>query len=57
VHEKWVPYDGFMVVPAQLATDPQYGGYRAGVQMVNGSWRFMYFVPPPPEESVPTVTQ
>ncbi len=57
VRENWVPYDGFMVVPPQLAADPQYGGYRAGVQMVNGSWRFAYFVPPPPEESAPTVEQ
>ncbi len=57
VHKNWVPYDGFMVVPPQLALDPQYGGYRAGVRMVNGSWRFMYFVPPPPMESGPTVEQ
>ena len=50
MHDKWTPYDGFMVVPPQLAADPQYAGYRAGVRMVNGSWRFMYFVPSPPVE-------
>ena len=47
LREKWVPYDGFMVVPPQLALDGNYGGYRAGVKMVNGSWQFSYFVPAP----------
>ena len=46
--ENWVPYDGFMVVPPQLATSPDFRGYRAGLKMENGSWRFAYFVPPPP---------
>ncbi len=48
---KWVPYDGYMVVPPELAENPNYDGYRAGVKMVNGSWRFSYFVPAPPPES------
>ncbi len=58
---QWVPYDGYMVVPPQFAADPgNYGGYRAGVRMVNGSWRFAYFVPaapaepPPPPSPAPT---
>jgi hypothetical protein len=51
--ERWVPYDGFMVVPPQLAEDPNYAGFRAGVQMVGGSWRFAYFVPAPPAEPPP----
>jgi hypothetical protein len=58
---QWVPYDGYMVVPPQFADDPgNYGGYRAGVRMVNGSWRFAYFVPaapaepPPPPSPAPT---
>lgn len=46
--ENWVPYDGFMVVPPQFAVSPEFGGYRAGLKMVNGSWKFAYFVPPPP---------
>lgn len=57
--EKWVPYDGYMVVPPELASNPQYGGYRAGVKMVNGSWRFAYFVsapPPEPEPATPAPT-
>ena len=46
--ENWVPHDGFMVVPPQFATSPDFRGYRAGLKMENGSWRFAYFVPPPP---------
>lgn len=46
--ENWVPYDGFMIVPPQFATSPDFRGYRAGLKMENGSWRFAYFVPPPP---------
>jgi hypothetical protein len=61
---QWVPYDGYMVVPPAFAANPDsYGGYRAGVRMVNGSWRFAYFVPaapveapapPPPPSPAPT---
>jgi hypothetical protein len=58
---QWVPYDGYMVVPPAFVEDPaNYGGYRAGVRMVNGSWRFSYFVPaapaepPPPPSPAPT---
>lgn len=51
---RWVPYDGFMVVPAEFAADPTgYGGFRAGVRMINGSWRFAYFVPAPTVDSTP----
>lgn len=49
---QWVPNDGYMVVPAEFAADPTgYAGYRAGVRMVNGNWRFAYFVPAPPAEA------
>ena len=48
--ENWVPYDGFMVVPPQFAVSPDFRGYRAGLKMVNGSWKFAYFVPPPPTD-------
>ena len=48
--ERWVEHDGFMVVPPQLAQQDDYPGYRAGVAMVNGSWRFAYFVPAPPQD-------
>jgi hypothetical protein len=48
---RWVPYESFMVVPPELAENDNYHGYRAGVRMVNGSWRFAYFVPAPPLEA------
>ena len=47
--EHWVPYDGFMVVPPQFALSPDFRGYRAGLKMINGSWKLSYFVPPPPD--------
>lgn len=47
---QWVPNQGFMVVPPQFAADENYMGYRAGARIVNGSWRFQYFVPAPPPE-------
>ena len=48
---RWVPYDGFMVAPPQLAEDPDYAGFRAGLRQVNGAWRFVYFVPAPPADA------
>lgn len=42
--EKFAPKGNFMVAPAQFAEDPDYHGYRAGIRMVNGSWKFAYFV-------------
>jgi len=48
LNEHWVPHEGYMVVPPQLSIDQEYRGYRAGVQQVNGSWRFSYFVSAPP---------
>jgi hypothetical protein len=48
LRENWVPHDGFMVAPPQFAASPDFQGYRAGLRMENGSWRFAYFVPPPP---------
>jgi hypothetical protein len=43
--ERFVQKDNYMVAPAQFA-DPaaDYVGYRAGIQRVNGSWKFAYFV-------------
>jgi hypothetical protein len=46
--DRWVPHEGYMVVPQQLSIDQEYRGYRAGVQQVNGSWKFAYFVSAPP---------
>ena len=51
--QRWVPYDGFMVVPPQLAEDSDYAGFRAGVRIIDGGWRFAYFVPAPPADPPP----
>ena len=48
VRERFVPFgdsrDGFMVAPAEFASAENFTGYRAGIQLVNGSWKFSYFV-------------
>ena len=48
IRERFVPFgnaqDGFMVAPAEFTTADNYTGYRAGIQLVNGSWKFSYFV-------------
>ncbi len=49
--ERWVPYDGYMVVPPTMASNPDFNGYRAGLKQYNGAWRFAYFVPAPPTEA------
>ena len=46
--DRWTPHDAFMVVPPQFAHSETYPGFRAGLTMVNGSWRFAYFVSAPP---------
>ncbi|MEO6742832.1 MAG: hypothetical protein ABIP20_21540 [Chthoniobacteraceae bacterium] len=48
LRERFTPHDAFMVAPPQFAQNENYPGYRAGLRMVNGSWRFAYFVPAPP---------
>ena len=48
--ERWVPHEGFMVVPPQFALSESYRGYRAGLRMIGGSWKLAYFVPAPPPE-------
>ena len=50
--ERWTPHDAFMVVPPQFAQSETYPGFRAGLAMVNGSWRFAYFVSAPPAGDV-----
>ncbi len=47
MREHWIPHEGFMVAPPQFAQNESYPGYRAGLTMVNGSWRFAYFVGAP----------
>lgn len=40
----FVPKGNFLVAPAEFANEPGFSGYRAGITLVNGSWRFAYFV-------------
>ena len=46
--EGWTPFESYMIAPAKTPLSPDYRGYRAGVKQFQGSWRFAYFVPPPP---------
>ncbi len=49
VSQDFVPHGVYMVAPPAFAADPgNYDGYRAGVRLVNGSWRFAYFIGKPP---------
>ena len=48
MRERFTPHEAFMVAPPQFAQNENYPGYRVGLRMVNGSWRFAYFVPAPP---------
>ena len=52
LREKFVPSGNFMVAPPEVTFDPDYKGYRAGLQLVNGSWRFAFFVSAPPASVV-----
>jgi hypothetical protein len=45
---QFVPNGDYMVAPSALVADPNYAGYRVGIRLLNGSWKFAYFVPPPP---------
>ena len=45
LREKFAAHNGYMVAPAAVATDPSFHGFRAGMRMLNGSWKFAYFVP------------
>ncbi len=48
LRERFVPSGNYMVAPAEVTLNPDYPGFRAGLRLVNGSWRFSYFVPAPP---------
>ena len=45
LRETFVPHERFMVAPPAVVNDPNYKGYRAGMRIVGGSWKFGYFVP------------
>ena len=41
----FAPKGNFMVAPPEFAAHPStYHGYRAGITLINGAWKFAYFV-------------
>ena len=46
--QKFEPNELYLVAPPEVVTDPHYPGYRVGMRIVGGSWRFAYFVPAEP---------
>lgn len=46
LNEQFAPFGGsYMVAPPEFAAQGEnYHGYRAGLQLVNGGWKFAYFV-------------
>ena len=46
LNERFVPFgNSYMVAPPEFAVEAEnYHGYRAGLQLVNGGWKFAYFV-------------
>ena len=43
--QRFAPKGNYMVAPPEFAAKPdQYKGYRAGIRIENGSWKFAYFV-------------
>ncbi|MEO7319958.1 MAG: hypothetical protein ABIZ56_13290 [Chthoniobacteraceae bacterium] len=45
LREKFTAHGNYMVAPSAVATDPAFQGYRVGIRVLNGSWKFAYFVP------------
>ncbi len=44
LRERFVPYGSYMVAPPEFAVqEGNYRGYRAGIQLVSGGWKFAYF--------------
>lgn len=54
LRQKFVAHDLYLVAPPEVVSDAKYQGYRAGMRLVRGSWRFAYFVPAAPEGPVPS---
>jgi hypothetical protein len=50
VSQPWTEHETYMVVPPELTENEDYNGLRAGIAQMDGSWRFAYFVPAPPQQ-------
>ena len=48
LRQPFVPNDMYLVAPPDVVTNPKYDGWRVGMRIVGGSWRFAYFVPREP---------
>ena len=46
--ERFSPKDLYMVAPPLAVDDPNSPGYRAGMRVFGGAWKFAYFVPAAP---------
>jgi hypothetical protein len=46
--EQFVANQEYMVAPPQVVSDPNFNGFRAGMRIIQGSWKFAYFVPGEP---------
>ena len=45
LRDKFIPNGPYMVAPGEFVVSPEtYRGYRAGMCLVEGGWRFAYFV-------------
>lgn len=43
--ERFIPKENYMVAPSEFIVNPAgYNGYRAGIRLENGGWKFAYFV-------------
>lgn len=42
--EKFIPNGVYMVAPGEFVIGQSYRGYRAGMRLEEGGWRFAYFV-------------
>lgn len=45
LRERFAAKELYMVAPSQAVSDSEYRGYRAGMRVIGGSWKFAYFVP------------
>ena len=50
LRQKFVPHELYMVSPPQVVSQPGFAGYRVGMRIVGGSWKFAYFVPGEPAQ-------
>jgi hypothetical protein len=50
LRQRFVANELYMVSPPEVVTQPGFAGYRVGMRIVGGSWKFAYFVPGEPAQ-------